>query len=54
MIADNFVCLSDYDVFVSPLSDFQKAIKEAGLEAKVVYLDRGEEYQFEVRKDSGV
>lgn len=42
---------SDYDVFLSPLSDFQKAVKEAGLDSKVVYLDRGEEYKFEVRKD---
>ena len=30
----------DYDVFMSPLSDFQKAMEEAGLSDKVVYLDR--------------
>ena len=41
----------DYDVFLSPLSDFQKAVNDAGLSGKVVYLDRGEEYKFEVRKD---
>lgn len=41
----------DYDVFLSPLSDFKKAVEEAGLNGKVVYLDRGEEYRFEVKKD---
>lgn len=40
----------DYDVFVSPLSDFQKAMDAAGLSSKVVYLDRGEEYRFTVKK----
>ncbi|KAG8532962.1 uncharacterized protein KY384_001743 [Bacidia gigantensis] len=30
----------DYDVFLSPLSDFEKAVKEAELEKKVVILDR--------------
>lgn len=39
----------DYDVFVSPLSDFQKAVDAAGLSSKVVYLDRGEEYRFVVK-----
>ncbi|KAK4139210.1 beta-lactamase superfamily domain-containing protein [Dichotomopilus funicola] len=37
----------DYDVFCSPLDDFRKEVKAAGLGAKVVYLDRGEEYKFE-------
>jgi len=41
----------DYDMFLSPLSDFKKAVEEAGMDSKVVYLDRGEEYKFEVRKD---
>lgn len=41
---------SDYDVFLSPLSDFKKAVTQAGLEDKVVYLDRGDKYEFEVRK----
>lgn len=40
---------SDYDVFLSPLEDFKKAVKEAGLEAKVVYLDRKDAYQFKVK-----
>jgi len=40
----------DYDVFMSPLSDFKEEVQKAGLLEKVVYLDRGEEYQFEVRK----
>lgn len=40
---------SDYDVFLSPLDDFKKAVKEAGLEDKVVYLDRKDAYQFQVK-----
>ncbi|KAK5938508.1 hypothetical protein PMZ80_009479, partial [Knufia obscura] len=44
----------DYDVFLSPLSDFKKAVEDAGLNSKVVYLDRGEEYRFEVRKDESL
>lgn len=52
VLADLSVCLfSDYDVFLSPLSDFEKAVQKAGLQAKVVYLDRGEEYRFEVKKN---
>lgn len=39
----------DYDVFASPLEDFQKLVKEQGLDGSVVYLDRGEKYQFCVR-----
>ena len=39
---------SDYDVFLSPLSDFKKAIAEAGLSEKVVYLDRKDQYRFKV------
>jgi L-ascorbate metabolism protein UlaG (beta-lactamase superfamily) len=37
---------NDYDVFKSPLSDFQNAVKAAGLEQKVIYLKHGEAYQF--------
>lgn len=37
---------NDYDRFKSPLSDFQKAVKEAGLEGKVRYLKPGETYIF--------
>lgn len=45
-------CLSlcaDYDVFLSPLSDFQKEMNSAGLADKVVYLDRGERFDFSIR-----
>ena len=38
----------DYDVFASPLSDFRDAVREAGLEDKVIFLDRGDAYEFEV------
>lgn len=38
----------DYDVFASPLADFKEAVGRAGLESRVVYLDRGEQYQFGV------
>jgi L-ascorbate metabolism protein UlaG (beta-lactamase superfamily) len=40
----------DYDVFLSPLSDFKKAIEDAGWGEKVVYLDRGDQYRFSVGK----
>lgn len=40
----------DYDVFASPLEEFKKVIEEEGLNKKVVYLDRGDQYQFRVRK----
>jgi L-ascorbate metabolism protein UlaG (beta-lactamase superfamily) len=36
----------DYDVFKSPLSDFQRDVREAGLERRVHYLSRGETYKF--------
>ncbi|EHK42272.1 hypothetical protein TRIATDRAFT_295938 [Trichoderma atroviride IMI 206040] len=39
----------DYDVFLSPLSDFMKEIEHAGLQNRVVYLNRGEQYQFTVQ-----
>ncbi|KAI0851530.1 Metallo-hydrolase/oxidoreductase [Daldinia vernicosa] len=38
----------DYDVFLSPLSDFKKKVDEEGWNKRVVYLDRGEQYQFKV------
>jgi L-ascorbate metabolism protein UlaG (beta-lactamase superfamily) len=38
---------NDYDVFKSPLSDFQREVKAAGLEHKVRYLSHGEIYTFE-------
>jgi len=39
---------NDYDVFKSPLSDFQQEVKEAGLEDIVHYLSHGETYAFNV------
>ncbi|KAF4448653.1 metallo-hydrolase oxidoreductase [Fusarium austroafricanum] len=41
----------DYDVFLSPRKDFETAINEAGLEDRVVILDRGDKYQFFVRNN---
>lgn len=37
---------------LSPLSDFKKAMEEAGLSQKVVYLDRKDQYKFNVKKTS--
>jgi L-ascorbate metabolism protein UlaG (beta-lactamase superfamily) len=37
---------NDYDVFKSPLSDFQREVAAAGLTGKVVYLNHGDTYQF--------
>lgn len=39
---------NDYDVFKSPLEDFKRAVDEAGLTEKVVYLNHGETYNFEI------
>jgi len=39
---------NDYPVFKSPLEDFQKAVAEAGLSDKVIYLRHGETYDFKV------
>jgi len=39
---------NDYTVFKSPLEDFQEAVVTAGLEDKVIYLNHGETYNFEV------
>ncbi|WP_048198175.1 MBL fold metallo-hydrolase [Methanocella arvoryzae] len=38
---------NDYDVFKSPLEDFQKAVKEAGLESRVTYLKHGDTFTFD-------
>lgn len=38
----------DYPVFKSPLEEFRRAVKEAGLEDKVAYLRRGETFTFAV------
>lgn len=42
----------DYDVFLSPLVDFKLEITKAGLDNKVVYLERGDEFSFTVRSSS--
>ncbi|KAI9732667.1 MAG: hypothetical protein M1834_004004 [Cirrosporium novae-zelandiae] len=39
----------DYDIFLSPLEDFKKLVRDAGLEERVVYLNRGDEYQFNIK-----
>ncbi|KAL8771060.1 MAG: hypothetical protein Q9209_003479 [Squamulea sp. 1 TL-2023] len=39
----------DYDVFLSPLEDFKKKMEEAGLQDKVVYLDRKDKYNFKIK-----
>ncbi|KAF3034683.1 hypothetical protein E8E12_004200 [Didymella heteroderae] len=41
----------DYDVFLSPLGDFKREVEKAGLGAKVVYLDRKDQYKFLVKQD---
>ncbi len=38
-----------YNVFMSPLADFKREVDGAGLQNNVVYLDRGERYNFIVR-----
>jgi len=35
---------------MSPLSDFKKAVDEAGLGDKVVYLDRKDQFKFAVKQ----
>jgi len=39
----------DYDVFKSPLEDFQAAVRKAGLEDKVHYIHHGETYNFQIQ-----
>lgn len=41
------VHFDDYPLFKSPLSDFEEAVREAGLEGEVRYLQRGQTYEFE-------
>ena len=38
---------NDYDVFTSPLADFQTEVAEAGLEDRVQYLTHGDTYRFQ-------
>ena len=40
---------NDYTVFKSPLSDFQKAVKAAGWEARTTYLQHGQTYSWRER-----
>jgi L-ascorbate metabolism protein UlaG (beta-lactamase superfamily) len=40
---------NDYDVFKSPLSEFEQEVKAAGLEGKVTYLKHGESYEFHLK-----
>lgn len=35
-------------MFKSPLSDFEAAVAEAGLQDRVAILERGDTYEFEV------
>jgi L-ascorbate metabolism protein UlaG (beta-lactamase superfamily) len=37
---------NDYDVFTSPLSDFEKEVAAAGLQDRVHYLRHGDTYTF--------
>ncbi len=39
----------DYDVFLSHLSDFRQEVEKMGIQQKVIYLDRGDKFRFEVR-----
>jgi L-ascorbate metabolism protein UlaG (beta-lactamase superfamily) len=39
---------NDYDVFTSPLTDFQQEVQAAGLEERVHYLQHGDTYTFTV------
>lgn len=38
--------VDDYDVYKSPLSAFTSAVRDAGLDGKVIYLRRGDSYGF--------
>lgn len=39
----------DYNVFESPLKDFKTEAEMAGLRDKIVYLNRGDKFEFAVR-----
>ena len=41
---------NDYDVFKSPLEDFQHEVKEAGLEDRIHYLHHGETYTINLNR----
>ena len=42
---------NDYDVFKSPLSDFQQEVGVTGLDDRVIYLNHGETYTFELMQN---
>ncbi|HWJ94974.1 MAG TPA: MBL fold metallo-hydrolase, partial [Telluria sp.] len=41
---------NDYTVFKSPLADFEREVKAAGLEQKIIYLKHGQTYSFSAVK----
>jgi L-ascorbate metabolism protein UlaG (beta-lactamase superfamily) len=41
---------NDYDVFKSPLEDFQRAVEKAGLTDRVFYMTHGESYEFQAKR----
>jgi L-ascorbate metabolism protein UlaG (beta-lactamase superfamily) len=43
---------NDYDVFKSPLSDFKEEIERAGLQDKIVYLEHGNTYEFDSKRNN--
>ena len=43
----------DYDIMLSPLSDFKDLVAGSEFRDRVVYLDRGEKYDFQVRPREG-
>jgi L-ascorbate metabolism protein UlaG (beta-lactamase superfamily) len=43
---------NDYNVFKSPLSDFQREVETAGLADRVHYLSHGETYAFSLRRSA--
>lgn len=44
---------SDYDMFRSPLSDFQRATRAPGLDGRVIYLERGDTYTLPLERTEG-
>ncbi len=43
---------NDYDVFKSPLEDFQRRAEEAGFSDRLIYLTHGETYEFRAKTGS--
>ena len=43
---------NDYDVFKSPLEDFQRRAEEAGFTDRLIYLTHGETYEFRAKTGS--